>query len=324
MTALSRNFLMVMLTAWSAIVSTPAMAFDEAVMASVVSVLPVWTDRKQPLSNKPGAPKAPEGSGIAVFADGYIATNHHVLGNATEVYIRLANQKVLPAEIIGRDVATDIALLKINMDLPVLAPGAVPPRGVKVCSIGNQFGLGLSIGCGVVSTFPVAHAGFNPIEDFIQTDATVNPGGSGGALITEEGALIGMVSAIFTTQSDGHIGVNFATSNRLLYRIVDDLKAYGRVRRTAPGLQVGPLSNAERASKTGARIIRLFDDSAAAKAGLRTNDIITAINGRDIFRPEDVTAALALLKPLATAEIEFNRKDSPQTTKMILPPFQAR
>ena len=152
----------------------PAAAFPAEVLQSVVSVLPDWP------SDVP-FPERPEGSGTVVLPGGYIATNLHVLGRATAVNVRLHDGRVLPAEIVGGDPPTDIALLKIALDLPLLVPGPEPAFGDRVCALGNPFGLGLSLSCGVVSATRRTGTGFNPIEDFIQTDTAVNPGGSGGA-----------------------------------------------------------------------------------------------------------------------------------------------
>ena len=149
----------------------------------------------------------------------------------------------LAAEIIGRDPLTDIALLKIDMDLPLLIPGPEPALGDKVCALGNPSGLGLSLSCGVVSALHRTGTGFNPMEDFIQTDAAVNPGGSGGALLDGDDRLVGLVSAIFTKDSDANIGVNFAASHALVMRVTEDLAAHGRVIRGKSGLRVEDLDD---------------------------------------------------------------------------------
>ncbi|MEK9724557.1 MAG: trypsin-like peptidase domain-containing protein, partial [Rhodospirillaceae bacterium] len=221
----------------------PAQAFDAAVLDSVVAVIPQW----------PGAPQAgtgvrdaPEGSAVAVLPGGYLATNAHVLGRATAADIRFADGRVAAVEIVGRDARADIALLKADRDFPVPAHAAPPAPGGRVCAVGNQFGLGLSVTCGVVSALGVTHAGFNRVEDFIQTDAAVNPGGSGGALVDDGGRLIGLVSAIFTKQSDANIGVNFATVWAMVRRAAVDLRDHGRVQVGDPGLFAGPLGVEDR------------------------------------------------------------------------------
>ena len=289
----------------------PANAFPVEVLDSVVSVLPDWP------SNEP-LPERPEGSGVAVLAGGYIATNLHVLGRATVVEVRLHDGRILPAEIVGRDPPTDIALLKLALELPLLAAGPEPALGDKVCALGNPFGLGLSLSCGVVSALHRTGTGFNPIEDFIQTDAAVNPGGSGGALLDGQGRLVGLVSAIFTKQSDANIGVNFAASFALVMRVVEDLAAHGRVIRGKSGLRVADLNDPARATIAGARVIRAT--GAAAAAGLAAGDVITAVSGRVIQRASDVTSAVQLHRPGDAIAIAFSRDGQPHTTTLHLAP----
>ncbi|MFQ5785630.1 MAG: S1C family serine protease [Alphaproteobacteria bacterium] len=267
--------------------AAPARAFDPAILQSVVSVLPEWPDSAR-------LPEAPEGTAVAVLEGGYLATNVHVLGRAKRLRIRLDDGRVLPAEIVGIDPPTDIALIKAPLDLPVPETAPAPALGAPVCAIGNQFGLGLSVTCGVVSALNRTGAGFNPIEDFIQTDATVNPGGSGGALIDGTGRLVGLVSAIFTKKSDADIGVNFAASMALVMRVVEDLRAHGRVIRGRLGLAVADLDLDERRSGAGARVMRVAPDSGAAAAGLAPGDIVVAVAGRPIRKASDVTAAVQL------------------------------
>ena len=300
-----------LLLAAALVVSSPAFAFPAEVLESVVSVLPEWPS-DEPL------PERPEGSGVAVLAGGYIATNAHVLGRATAVDIRLHDGRVLAAEIVGRDPLTDIALLRAPLDLPLLAAGPEPALGDAVCALGNPFGLGLSLSCGVVSALHRTGTGFNAIEDFIQTDAAVNPGGSGGALIDGEGRLVGMVSAIFTMESDANIGVNFATSRALLMRVAEDLAAHGRVIRGQSGLRVADLENHERAEIAGARVTHA--SGAAEAAGLAPGDIITTIAGRAIRRPSDVTSELHLHRPNQPITIIYSRDGGPRTTTLFLAP----
>jgi len=289
----------------------PALAFPAEVFDSVVSVLPEWP------SDKP-LPERPEGSGVAVMPGGYIATNLHVLGRATIVNVRLHDGRVLPAEIIGGDRLTDIALLKLDLDLPLPVPGPEPALGDAVCALGNPFGLGLSLSCGVVSALNRTGTGFNAIEDFIQTDAAVNPGGSGGALLDGEGRLVGLVSAIFTKQSDTNIGVNFAASRALVMRVVEDLAAHGRVIRGASGLRVADLEDDARATIAGARVTRVT--GAAESAGLAVGDVITAIAGRAIRRASDVTSAIHLHRPGDAIEIAFSRDGKRRETTLDLAP----
>ena len=188
---------------------------------SVVTVQPTWPGYQRPGFGAP-AGTAPEGTGVAILEPGLIVTAAHVVARATEVAIRDHQGQRVAAEILAVDPASDLALLKVELPTaPITIAEARPANGTHVCAIGNAFGLDLSITCGIVSANARSGIGFNPIEDFIQTDATVNPGASGGALVNEEGQLVGLVSAIFTKESDANVGVNFAVSTELLLRRVE-------------------------------------------------------------------------------------------------------
>jgi S1-C subfamily serine protease len=294
------------------LVAGPAAAFDPSTLESVVSVLPDWP------ADKP-LPERPEGSGVAVMAGGYIATNGHVLGAATTLRVRLADGRILAAEIVGVDRLTDIALIKAPVELP-LRETAPPPLGATVCVVGNPFGLGLSVSCGVVSAVHRTGTGFNPIEDFIQTDATVNPGASGGALLDADGRLVGLVSAIFTKGADADIGVNFAASAELLMRVVEDLARHGRVIRAKTGLRVADLDEAHRATLVGARVTRVDPGGSADAAGLAAGDLITAIGERAIRRASDVTSALHMHRPGDRVAVSYLRGETRHTADFELRP----
>ena len=304
-----------MILAVAAVTSGPSAAGDSIVsaMESVVSLLPEW----------PGAgrrPKEPEGTAVAVMPGGYLATNDHVLGDAKKVKIKLNDGRIRAAEIIGRDAVTDIALIKAPMDFPVLPIGGNPGLGESVCAIGNQFGMGLSITCGVASALHRTGTGFNEIEDFIQTDAVINPGGSGGALIDGQGRLVGLVSAIFTKDSDANIGVNFAASMKLVLRVVKDLKDHGRVIRGKPGFGVRELTERERAALSGAAIDRVARGGAAIEAGLEVGDVITAIGGRKVRRASDVPSAVHMARPGDSIAIAFIRGGQSRRASLVLRP----
>lgn len=304
----------------AALVLTPgtARAFPLEALESVVSVLPDWPDRPQGQSG--GRPEEPEGSGVAVLPGGLLVTNAHVLGRANTIKVRFADGIVLPAEIVGRDPPTDLALIKVARDLPVPALNTAPRLGEKVCAVGNPFGLGLSVTCGVVSAVGRSGTGFNPIEDFVQTDAAINPGASGGALVDERGRLVGVLAAIFTKQGDANIGVNFASSVALVMRVAKDLRDHGRVRRARSGLVVAELTDDKRAHAVGARIQRLDPDGAAQAAGLKVGDVILAIDGRPIRKGSDVAAAFYLRAPGENAAIGYLRDGTRATATVRLPP----
>ncbi len=276
------------------------------VFDSVVSVLPVWPGKPQGGGGTaPG--NAPEGSGIAVLDGRFIATAFHVVEPAGRVDVRLSDGRILPATVVGSDQASDVALLEIAEQLPVLNEAPRQGHGDRACILSNAYGLDLSLTCGVISALHVSNAGFNPVEDFVQTDAAANPGSSGGALLDGQGRLIGMVSAIFASKGETNIGVNFAVSSELLNRVVRDLADDGHVDYVSGGwgLEMPPRATLRRTS--GARIASLDGKGAAAEAGLAPDDIITALNGRKIKGPRDVISALALVLPGQTAAVTVLR-----------------
>ena len=204
----------------------------QAASASIVSVLPTWKGYSRPgYGAPPGV--APEGSGVVIVATAreksrYVLTAAHVVSKAVDISIRDHRGVEEPAEIVALDEARDLALLKTGLARRGLLPVAdTPDIGSHACVIGNSFGLGLSFSCGVVSATGRRGIGFNAIEDFIQTDAAVNPGASGGALVDSEGALIGMIDAIFTKEADIDAGVNFAISGALIAERLRHWKSEG-------------------------------------------------------------------------------------------------
>ncbi|WP_421706496.1 trypsin-like peptidase domain-containing protein [Algihabitans sp.] len=286
--------------------ASPVRALPADTLESVVSVLPVWPGRPQGgQAIPPGS--APEGSGVVVGPDGLIATAWHVVEPAERIDVRLSDGRILPAELIGQDRASDIALLRVDLDLPPLTPAPRPALAQQVCAIGNAYGLGLSVTCGVVSARDVSNAGFNPIEDFVQTDAAANPGSSGGALVDSEGRLVGLLSAIFASDADANIGINFAVSQPLLQRVVEDLRDDGAASYVSAGWRLQPLSRDRQAEVVAARIATLAPDGAAAAAGLEVGDLVLRIGERRVRTPRDAIGALALVPPGGDVEVAFLR-----------------
>lgn len=295
-------------------------AFEPKVMNSVVTVLPLWPGYERGGQARRPLGSAPEGTAVAIRPGGFLVTALHVVERATEITVRLPDGREVPARLVGADATTDLALLGIEVDVPVLETAPDPALGDPVCALGNQFGLGLSVTCGVISALHRSGVGFNPVEDFVQTDAAVNPGASGGALVDEHGRLVGILSAIFTKGSDANIGVNFATSAALVERVVDDLMTGGQVRRADTGMRLGALSSAERVNQVGARVIALTPGGAAAQAGLVENDLITAIGGRGIKNLNDARAAIALARPGQRLPVAVARDGSSIIVELALPP----
>ncbi len=268
---------------------------------SVVSVLPVWPPNS-------ARSEEPEGSGIVVGDGRLVATANHVLGSAKRVFVRTIAGEVSAADIVLRLPQADIALLRLSRPLAKVEFAKPPAVGAKACAIGNSFGLGLSMTCGVVSATRVSGVGFNKVEDFIQTDASVNPGMSGGALVNDQGRLVGMLSAIFTKRSDADIGVNFAVSVTLLERILDEFMQSGSVTLIRPGIVVRPALKQAEEGIQGALVVRVNEDGAEAAAGLETGDVILFAGDLRIRRAGAYTAALARLRSGDTLPVDILRK----------------
>jgi len=303
-----------------AISAAPASAFETRVLESVVSVLPLWPGHK--MGGTPGTPpgSAPEATAVAVLPGGLLATALHVVDRAEAITVRLADGRRTSAELVAGDGATDLALLRIPVDLPILEMAPEPPLGAPVCAVGNAFGLDLSVTCGVVSATRRSGVGFNPVEDFIQTDASVNPGASGGALVDREGRLVGLLSAIFTKDADADIGVNFAVSSALLMRVIEDLAAHGRVLRPRSGFRVADLDPAGPGEAVGVRVVAVEPGGAGEAAGLAEGDLVTTIAGRAVRKASDATAAIQLQRPGDRVDLEVRRGGARQTLTLDLPP----
>ena len=277
--------------------STPALALPADTLESVVSVLPVWPGRLQGgVEDRQGV--APEGSGVVV-RPGLIATAWHVVEPARRIDVRLSDGRILPARLVARDAASDIAILSVDEDLVPIAIAPAPQLAQPVCAIGNAYGLGPSVTCGVVSALNVSNAGFNSVEDFVQTDAAANPGVSGGALVDTEGRLVGMMSAIFASEGDTNIGVNFAVSTELLLRVVDELASAGKVTYLTPGWRLESAERDQLGTVAAPVVLRVGEGGPAATAGIVSGDLILNIGSRRVRTPRDAVAALAILRDVA-------------------------
>ena len=199
-------------------------------------------------------------------------------------------------------------------------PGPEPGLADPVCAIGNPFGRGISVSCGVVSALRRANAGFNEIEDFIQTDAAVNPGGSGGALVDGQGRLVGLVSAIFAQGSDANIGVNFAASWPLLDRVVEDLAAHGHVIPATAGMETAPLSSEQQEKTGGVSVAEVTRDGPAFTAGIDAGDIVTQVDGAPVTSPGQFRAALFRHQPGDAVEITLRRAEKVLRITLTLAP----
>ena len=233
------------------------------------------------------------GSGVIVSSDGYIVTNNHVIAKADEIKVLLNNAKrEYAGKVVGTDPKTDLAVIKINAKgLPTLPWGDSDKLevGEYVLAIGNPFGLNQTVTLGIVSATGRADVGIADYEDFIQTDAAINPGNSGGAMVNARGELVGINTAIFS-RSGGYMGIGFAVPANLTRVVMDSLIKSGKVVRGWLGVsiqQVTPELAKQFGLKEpkGALVSEVMDDGPAAKAGLKSGDIVTAFDGKAIEGP---------------------------------------
>ena len=273
------------------------------------------------------------GSGVVISADGFVVTNHHVIGQGeTEVTVTVGDRREVRAKIIGVDSWTDLALLKIDStSLPVIPWGDSSKLKVAewVMAVGNPFSLNQTVTLGIVSALGRANVGITQYEDFIQTDAAINPGNSGGALINSRGELVGINTAIFS-QSGGYQGIGFAVPSNLVRRVVDDLKKFGQVRRGSIGLiEVIPLTarlaDELRSPETDGIVVnQLHRESAAYRAGLEPGDIILSFNGTRISDPSQFVRLVADSAIGAAARVEVLRDGRREIVRIPIEAQQER
>ena len=266
------------------------------------------------------------GSGVIVDADnGYILTNHHVVGEADEIQVGLIDGRTLDAEVVGSDAATDIALIKVEGDdlteMPIGDSNAVRV-GDFVIAIGNPYGLTHTVTSGIVSALGRTGINREGYEDFIQTDASINPGNSGGALVNMSGELIGINSMIFS-RSGGNVGIGFAVPTEIASSIMGQIIDFGEIRRGLLGVNIQDIdSEAARTlnieTEGGALVSRVFPDSAAEKAGLEVGDVIIGINDKDIKSATELRNTVGLLRSGDSVSIRYIRDNKKRTTSAVL------
>jgi serine protease DegQ len=242
------------------------------------------------------------GSGVIVSAEGYVLTNNHVIESADQIEIALADGRKAPATLVGADPETDLAVLKLTLpNLPAITFGRAEDLAVGdvVLAIGNPFGVGQTTTMGIVSALGRTHLNINTFENFIQTDAAINPGNSGGALIDARGNLVGINTAIYS-RSGGSLGIGFAIPVSTGRQVMEQLITSGGVTRGYIGVEpqdVTPeLADAFKLSRReGVIIAGVVRGGPAAKAGIRTGDIVTEVAGTPI---SDTTTMLNLIAQL--------------------------
>jgi serine protease Do len=274
----------------------------------------------------PQRPQAVEarGSGFIIDPDGTIVTNNHVVNGAKSVSVTLDDGTELPAKIIGRDPRTDLAVLKVNAGrtLPYVQLGdsSVVKVGEWVVAMGNPFGLGGTVTAGIVSGRG-RDIGSGPYDDFLQIDAPINRGNSGGPLFTQDGRVVGVNTAILSP-SGGSIGIGFAIPSNIVKTVVAQLEKTGHVTRGYLGVQAQPVSPdmasalnlpKRNPSQAGALIAQVEPDSPAARAGLKPGDVITGVNGKSVGNPRDLALDIAGVNPGEEARLDVLRDGQNKT-----------
>jgi Do/DeqQ family serine protease len=258
------------------------------------------------------------GSGIIVDgARGYVLTNGHVVANATKIEVTTKDNRRFTARLIGRDAETDIAVLQISADNLTAVPLGDSDRlevGDFVLAIGNPFGLGQTVTSGIVSALGRSGLGIEGYEDFIQTDASINPGNSGGPLVNLYGECIGINTAILAP-GGGNIGIGFAVPVNMARRVMDQLVRYGEVKRGRIGVAIQDLTpDLAQAMSTphtaGAVIARVEPDSPAARAGLRSGDLVVSANGVPVRSGTQLRNVIGLSGVGSAVDLRIDRRGS--------------
>lgn len=317
-------------------VTTPAVAsYAEAARKSLPSVVNINTTKqvrlpRHPLMDDPffrrffgqGEDSRPQqvsnlGSGVIVSKDGYILTNHHVVEAADEIQVSLPDGRTLPAELVGTDPETDLAVLRVRHSGLQAITFAKPDSvrvGDVVLAIGNPFGVGQTVTMGIVSGLNRTHLGINTFENFIQTDAAINPGNSGGALVDTAGNLVGINTAIFS-RSGGNMGIGFAIPVSLASQVMQQIIAHGSVTRGWVGIEVQDITpeiaeSFNLPNTKGALIAGVLRGGPADKAGIRPGDVLVSVNEKPVTDSASLLNLIAALPPGKLAALGLIRKET--------------
>jgi serine protease Do len=288
-----------------------------------------WHDFMDRFRKKPSAPKEPQivraqGSGFVISSDGYIVTNHHVVDKAQEITVIFENDQKLEAEVVGSDPRTDVALLKIKGDKKIdvhldFAKGR-PCVGDWVLAVGNPFGLGGTVTAGIISARNRDIQNGTPY-DFLQIDAAVNRGNSGGPAINLNGEVVGMNTAIYSP-SGGNVGIAFSIPSDLLQSIVEQLKSNHKVSRGWLGVGIQAVTE-DLASALGlpeahgAMIAKVFPDGPSAKSDLKNGDVVLEVNGEQIKDSRELARKIADLKPQSEVKLTVFREGAQKITVLV-------
>lgn len=270
------------------------------------------------------------GSGVIISKDGYIVTNNHVVKDADEITVKLNDNREFTGRIIGLDETTDLALIKVDAkDLPAIAIGNSDELklGQWVLAVGNPFNLTSTVTAGIVSA-KARSLGANGIESFIQTDAAINAGNSGGALVNEKGELVG-INAMLYSQTGSYSGYGFAIPTTIMNKVVSDLKEFGVVQRALLGVKGGDVTNyidsekekgneVDLGTNSGVYVDAVEEETAAAEAGLQKGDVITMIDGKPVTKMAELQEALSQRRPGDSVGVKYIRNKKTHTANVTL------
>jgi Do/DeqQ family serine protease len=280
------------------------------------------------------------GSGVIFDAkNGYVVTNAHVVENASEITVTLQDGQDLKAEVVGSDEPSDVAVLKVDTKSKGKSNGPVSLTQISLgdsarvevgdfaVAIGNPFGLQHTVTSGIISG--LSRSGINPngYEDFIQTDASINPGNSGGALVNLKGELIGINTAILS-RTGGNIGIGFAIPVNMARSVMDQLLKFGAVKRGLLGVNIYAVTpdiaqSLGLESATGALVSQVIEGSAADKAGIRTGDVITSVNGQAVKSHAELRNAIGLLRVGDKVDVGLVRDGKPRRVTAVIAETEA-
>ena len=296
---------------------------------SVVSVITSQARSQNPHANDPSfrlyfGDRDPVqqgvGSGVIVSPQGILLTNNHVVEDAGEIDVRLADGREARAEVVGTDPETDLAVLRIKLDrLPVITLGRSQELqvGDALLAIGNPFNVGQTVTAGIVSALGRNGLGLSTFESFIQTDAAINPGNSGGALVNLQGHLVGINTAIYS-RSGGSLGIGFAIPTDVAQKVMESLIRDGVVRRGWIGVEPRELTpeiaeSLNLSTRSGVLITGVLQDGPAGKGGLRPGDVVVAVADRPVTTVAQLLEAVADLPPGQPATVRVQRGQKPLT-----------
>ena len=273
----------------------------------------------------PEEPTQSLGSGVIVDPSGLVLTNNHVIEGARMIMVRLADEREVEAQVVGRDARTDLALLRLRdrggFPTATLGDSDALRVGEWVVAIGNPFGLEQTVTAGIVSAKGRV-IGAGPYDDFIQTDAAINPGNSGGPLLNTRGEIIGINSAIFS-ETGGSVGIGFAIPINLAKELIPQLKAKGRVSRGWLGVAIAPVTpdlakRLGRPARDGALVAEVVPNGPAARSGVRAGDVIVAFQGKPIRRADELPRVTARAPVGSVVELKLLRGGEERAVKVKL------